>query len=118
MNKTVISLLAILAMLVMISCSESKESYVNDFSKFVEKVQKDCKSYTEADWQKADETYKDYIGPKYDKFSKELNTDELLTITKLKAQYITLHGSTYLKNSLDKAIQEGTKTMDAIIKDK
>ncbi len=117
MNKKLIAILALVALCILGGCKESKDSYLNDFQKFVENVEDNSKSYSEADWQKADDKYKIFIGDKYDKYSKDLSTADLLKITKLKATYVTLHGATYLKNSLDKAIKESSKSLEQMIKD-
>ena len=118
MNKRIIIIFAFIGILFVGGCKETKDTYLKDFQKFVEKVEANSANYTEADWQKADEKYKAFTGEEYDKYKNELSTPDLLKITKMKATYITLHGATYLKNSLDKALKDSNKALDQMIKDK
>lgn len=113
MKRIIMAMMAAVALLLLSSCSESKESYVKDFTKFVEKVQADADSYTDADWEKMNKKYVDFAETKYEKYSSELSTDEMLELTKLKAAYITIQAKHGIINSL---LKEGNKALDKIKK--
>lgn len=103
--KTKLMMLAtVIALFVLGGCSDSKESYVKDFKKFVEKVDAAGSKYSEADWKKADEKFEALTGERYEKFKSELTIDDQVEITKLKATYATRRGISTLKNGVDKLL--------------
>lgn len=95
---------AVIALFILSGCCDSKESYVKDFKKFIEKVEAAGSDYTEEDWKKADEKFEVFAGDRYEKFSSELTIDEQVEITKLKAAYATRRGLSTLKNGVDKLL--------------
>lgn len=106
-TKLMMMAVAIFAIFALSSC-DSKESYVKDFTKFVESVAEDCKEYSAEDWEKADKTFKELADTRYNKFSEELTTDDMVEITKLKATYATLQlkrGALNLKKKFDEALK-------------
>lgn len=58
MKTRLMMFVAVIALFVFNGCSDSKESYVKDFKKFIEKVEAAGSDYTEEDWKKADEKSK------------------------------------------------------------
>lgn len=121
MKTKLMMMVAIVALFALSSCGDSKESYVKDFTKFVEKVKADCGNYSADDWKKANEKFDIFVGSRYEKFSSELSMDELVEITKLKATYATLQlkqGASILKKELDKAIDKSSKEIDNLLKEK
>ncbi len=57
--------------------------------------------------------YIEFAETKYDKYSSELSTDEMIGITKLKATYLTIqtkHGI------IDNILKEGNNALDDLIK--
>lgn len=116
MKRFLMMMFAATALFVMSSCSETKESYVKDFTKFIEKVQKESDKYTSADWEKLDKTFEEFAVTKYDKYSPELTADEMFELTKLKAEYITIQAKHGINIGINKAIREGKKTIDGLVK--
>lgn len=112
MKTRLMMLIAVVALCIFSGCSDSKESYVKDFKKFVEKVEAAGSDYTEDDWKKADEKFEALTGDRYEKFSTELTVDEQVEITKLKASYATRRGLSTLKNGVDKLLDSDVLKMD------
>ena len=50
MKTRLMMFVAVIALFVFNGCSDSKESYVKDFKKFIEKVEAAGSDYTEEDW--------------------------------------------------------------------
>ena len=59
-----------------LSACQSKDSYVKEFSDFVDKVEMEAADYTDKDWKKADLKFSDLSTDIYAKFEEELNADE------------------------------------------
>ena len=112
MKKKLMMFMAVVALFVLSGCSDSKESYVKDFKKFIEKVEAAGSDYTEEDWKKADEKFEAFTGDRYEKFSSELTIDEQVEITKLKAAYATRRGLSTLKNGMDKLLDSDILKME------
>ena len=113
MKRFLMMMFAAITLLTCNSCSETKESYVKDFTKFVEKVQAGADKYSKADWEEVEKKYIEFAETKYDKYSSELSTDEMIGITKLKATYLTIqtkHGI------IDNILKEGNNALDDLIK--
>ncbi len=51
MKRFLMMMVAVMALFTLSGCGESKESYVKDFTKFVEKVQAGADKYSKADWE-------------------------------------------------------------------
>ena len=112
MKTRLMMFVAVIALFVFNGCSDSKESYVKDFKKFIEKVEAAGSDYTEEDWKKADEKFETFTGDRYEKFSSELTIDEQVEITKLKATYATRRGLSNLKNGVDKLLDSDILKME------
>ena len=69
------------------SSPNSKESYLEEYKEFIEKVSDENDSYSEDDWAETDETFEKYNEEWYNKFEPELSFSEKLTITKYNAEY-------------------------------
>ena len=116
MKRFLMMMFAAITLLTCSSCSETKESYVKDFTKFIEKVQKESDKYTSTDWEKIDKTFQEFALTKYDKYSPELTTDEMLELTKLKANYLTIQAKHGIRTGINNAIQESKKVLDGLVK--
>ena len=112
MKTRLMMFVAVIALFVFNGCSDSKESYVKDFKKFIENVEAAGSDYTEEDWKKADEKFETFTGDRYEKFSSELTIDEQIEITKLKATYATRRGLSNLKNGVDKLLDSDILKME------
>lgn len=109
MKSFLMMLFAVMALFVMSSCGESKDSYIKDFTKFVEKVQANEDKYSKEDWKEVEKKYIEFAETKYDKYSSELSTDEMIGLTKLKATYLTIqtkHGI------IDNILKDGDNALD------
>ena len=110
MKRFLMMMVAVMALFTLSGCGESKESYVKEF---VEKVQAGADKYSKADWEEVEKKYIEFAETKYDKYSSELSTDEMIGITKLKATYLTIqtkHGI------IDNILKEGNNALDDLIK--
>lgn len=116
MKRFLMMMVVVMTLFTCSSCSETKESYVKDFTKFIEKVQKESEKYTSADWDKIDKEFEEFAVTKYDKYSPELTTDEMFELTKLKANYLTLQTKHDINMGVNKAIREGKKKFDSRIR--
>lgn len=113
MKRFLMMMVAAMALFVLSGCGESKDSYVKDFTKFVEKVQANADKYSKTEWEEVNKKYIDFAETKYEKYSSELSTDEMIGITKLKATFLTIqtkHGI------IDNILKEGNNALDGLIK--
>ena len=111
MKKVLFMLLVMFAL----SACQSKDSYVKEFSDFVDKVEMEAADYTDKDWKKADLKFSDLSTDLYAKFEEELNADEKAEIIKLQARYAGLKMKAGVKDAAKKVdkfldgLKEGTK---------
>ena len=111
MKKVLFMLLVMFAL----SACQSKDSYVKEFSDFVDKVEMEAADYTDKDWKKADLKFSDLSTDLYAKFEEELNADEKAEIIKLQATYAGLKMKAGVKDAAKKVdkfldgLKEGTK---------
>lgn len=75
-----IGLGALFAMLLICCAPSSKEQYMERYKAFIEKVSKDCSSYTDEDWQNVDQKFDLYKVEYYELFKSELTYSEKLTL--------------------------------------
>ena len=71
MKKVLFMLLVMFAL----SACQSKDSYVKEFSDFVDKVEMEAADYTDKDWKKADLKFSDLSTNLYAKFEEELSAE-------------------------------------------
>ncbi len=94
MKKIFISLFALF---ILASC-DNKESYIQDFSQFIQKVEDNADKYSEKDWKKADKKFKEYTGSIYKKYAEELTSEEKVEIAKCQTTYATLKAKAGIKD--------------------
>ena len=107
MKKVLFMLLVMFAL----SACQSKDSYVKEFSDFVDKVEMEAADYTDKDWKKADLKFSDLSTDLYAKFEEELNADEKAEIIKLQGLKMKA-GVKDAAKKVDKfldGLKEGTK---------
>ena len=74
--------------LIMVSCSpQSKDSYLENYKKFISDVGQKYEAYTEEDWIRSETKYKRYSVDLYEKFKDELTWQEEVLIGKYEFQY-------------------------------
>lgn len=77
-----------LAIVFLFSCApSSKDTYIADYKKFINRVSDEYKTYNEKDWDRAQRKLDKFSGEWYDKFSTELSTKEKITVTGYKAKF-------------------------------
>lgn len=99
----------------MVSC-QSKESYLEDFDAFVEKVADECADYSASDWEKADKKFARFSDETYKKFADELTVEEKMEVAKCQTAYAALKAKAGIKN-LGKDIEEAAKKLDEALKE-
>ena len=104
MKKVLFMLLVMFAL----SACQSKDSYVKEFSDFVDKVEMEAADYTDKDWKKADLKFSDLSTDIYAKFEEELNADEKATYAGLKMKAGVKDAAKKVDKFLD-GLKEGTK---------
>ena len=75
-------ILVVALSLFLLTACESKDSYMSDFGNFIERIQEKSDSFTERDWEKADDQFSKYTGSSYEKYAEELSNEEKLQIAK------------------------------------
>ena len=111
MKKIFISLFALF---IFISC-DNKESYMQDFSQFIQEVEDNADKYSEKDWKKADKKFEEYTGSIYKKYAEELTVEEKIEIAKCQTTYAALKAKAGIKDfgkSLKEAAQKAKEAFE------
>ena len=66
---------------------QTKEAYMEKYEAFVDDVSKNCKEYSDKDWEKAVEKYEKFVGEWYNKFKDDFSTRENLKLAALKVRF-------------------------------
>lgn len=91
--KTAISRIALycsafLLFSLIFSCApQSKESYLEDYGKFINDVTEENKNYTDKQWVEMDEKQDKFTGEWYDKFEEDFTFQDLIVLKKNEFQY-------------------------------
>lgn len=99
MKKIFISLFALF---IFISC-DNKESYMQDFSQFIQEVEDNADKYSEKDWKKADKKFEEYTGSIYKKYAEELTAEEKNRDSQMSNDLCRIKGKSRHKKTLEKA---------------
>lgn len=79
---------AILLFLLNFSCApQSKESYLEDYGKFMNDVAEEKKHFTDKQWAELDEKHEKFTGEWYDKFEEDFTFQDLIVLKKNEFQY-------------------------------
>lgn len=111
MKKIFISLFTLF---IFISC-DNKESYMQDFSQFIQEVEDNADKYSEKDWKKADKKFEEYTGSIYKKYAEELTAEEKIEIAKCQTTYAALKAKAGIKDfgkSLKEAVQKAKEAFE------
>ena len=97
---------------------QTKDSYVSDFTQFIEEVEAGADGYSDKDWEKADAKFQQLSGDIYQKFADELTSEEKLEIAKYQTIYSALRGKAGLKNFGESLKEAAKKAQDALEENK
>lgn len=84
----------------------SKEDYLKKFEEFIERVEKEHKQYTQADWKSADKRFEKLSGDWYRKFKGEYTLEDQIRIKGFIVAYKMYKGKTDTGNILDNLFKE------------
>lgn len=88
MKKKLSKYLVIGILAILYSCSPmTKESYLDDYKRFINEISNENSNYTEKDWKNADEKYQKFSVEWFEKFEEEILWDEQIVLAKYKVQY-------------------------------
>jgi hypothetical protein len=83
--------ISIFAVVFLCSCVfYSKNDYLKDLASFVADVEANYLNYSDADWETADEKYREYTQVHYEKYKSELTSLDRKKIGKAKGKYNAL----------------------------
>ena len=87
--KFALILLFIIGVILITACTRpySKESYLEEYKEFIQKVEKNYSDYSEKDWIKSDNKYKIFNEKWYKIFSNDLTWKEEILITRYSFNY-------------------------------
>ena len=103
-------LLMAFALLVLNACG-NKESYVKEFSDFVEDVRAHADSYSDKDWEKADKKFEKFTGDIYEEFTAE----EKMEIAQYQTAYSALRVKAGFKDfgkDIEEAAQKAKEALE------
>ena len=104
------------ALLLMTSCG-TKESYISDFSEFVQDIENEAGEYSEKDWEKADKKFDQFTGSIYKKYAEELTSDEKIEIAKCQTRYAAQKAKAGIKD-FGKSLKEAAKKAKEALEEK
>jgi hypothetical protein len=79
------------------------KSFIRQFEKFVEEVEKSQQEYKLEDWKLAEEKYQEFIKIQYPKFKDQFNQEQLEKINYLQGKYIGFLTKSKFKQIRDQA---------------
>ena len=84
--------LLICTLLSIVSCSffENKNSYIGDYSNFINEVSLNGDDYSDEEWNESDSLYVMYSSNLFKKYKSELNKNEREMVNKLTGKYFAL----------------------------
>jgi len=98
----------------------NKESYLKNFSRFVDDVGKNSEKFSLSDWHYANKRYNKYTGEWYEKYSETLTLEEKSEVKALKFRYLAEREknrfSRFFKNDLGKDLDEVKEDVEHYLK--
>jgi len=98
----------------------NKETYLKNFSRFVEDVGKNSEKFSLSDWHYANKRFGKYTGEWYDKYSEKLTMEEKSEVKSLKFRYLTERGKNrfarFFKNDIGKDLDEVKEDVEQYLK--
>lgn len=93
-------LLLVLGTVLMCACS-SKDSYLNQFEKFISEVESHSANYTLEDWAGADAQFHAYSETEYQKYQDKLTPEDRNQLGRLTARYSKVRYKSALQQASD-----------------
>lgn len=86
------SIIKILIAFTFVSCSfiDNKNSYINDYTDFIDDISLSGEDFTEKQWLEADSRYEIYSTDSYKKYKDELSSEERNRVNQLTGEYVAL----------------------------
>lgn len=101
------------------SCFEprSKESFLANFDRFVRDVERNKNEFKTKDWRWANKRFHKYSVEWQEKFSDELNLEEKVKITSLKARYMIARSTSEIGREVEAFIEEDLDRLGKDVKE-
>jgi hypothetical protein len=106
-----------------ISCiaPSSKQSYLDNFERFVKDVEKNAQKFTAQDWRWSNKRFTKYSDEWYKKFENDLKMEEKIKVSILKARYLSAkQGSEigrYLNDNLKHDLEKAGKDLQKYLEE-
>lgn len=84
-------LLSLVAVCCLSSCTS--QSYVSNFSNFVDQTDAHCHQYSARDWERNISKFKDYSITRFSKEKSRLTSDQIKEVLRLDARYVAIASS-------------------------
>ena len=99
------------------SCSPmSKESYLKQYAQFIDEISNNSENYSENDWKKADEKFKNFDDVWYKKFKAEMDLGEKLKTTQYNIQYLIYRNKRAASDVFSKYFNKGYDVLKEKVK--
>ena len=85
-KKGIVIILSV-CVIITTACSTGAKGYLRSFESFVERIERHADSYTEKQWEKADNQFEIFTGEKYDKVEACLTPEQKKKVGELTARY-------------------------------
>jgi ribosomal protein L16 Arg81 hydroxylase len=102
------SILLILLSLLLLSCTTTKNDYLNNFDGFMSEVKEEHPSYTDADWEEQNEVLQHMLEDQYPEFEAEMTREEKVKIWSQTFSFQVLQHK-------DRVIQEITENQEVYV---
>ena len=90
------------------SCGPNKESYLHDFRRFVEKVEKNCTSYSESEWNDIETEYTDLTSERLEKVKDSFTSEDHHELARLQGRYLAAQ----IKRQGNKILEGGKEIIE------
>ena len=89
----------------------SKESYLEKFENFVNRVEKEHENYNKKDWIWADKQFEKFSDDWYNEYREEMTWEEKLRVKMIILKYKTIKGEEDLDSGIKKFMKEDAKEL-------
>jgi hypothetical protein len=95
-------------LLVFTSCGPTKESYLHDFRKFIEKTEKNNISYSETEWNEFEAEYADLTTERLEKVKDSFTSEDHNEFARLQGRYLAAQ----IKRQGNKLLEGGKEILE------